>query len=372
MLTLTEQTATSVGDNWDDEDDARWRGAARKYLATVASRTYLVKPDIGWPSDRDSERTGAAYYRALRQPVPNVVNATIGGIDACAVRILPNARPIGDGFDALSHTEALDVFRGLLLSSLIGDRDRHQYNWIADGERAYAIDHGLAFAPGSYIRISSFATDYVYTMMGYGIIDAGDMLRVIDDLPDNVASIARMAWSHVQRNGPAIPDDVRPLFRRYVESIIADRAGESALTYTDWYDGWTVDSPDDDPEDALACDCPDCIGEVTEASDMTWHRTHPADPGRWTRRHPHTSTRMGRNKLRCGFGEPKYAPRPHAHRWTAMRGWHSTAHESFIRIYCVCRLCERPAGRQFGKPCASGAVFPRKVDDILRNRYVIH
>lgn len=363
MLTLSHQTATEVGSNYADEDDERWRGAARKYLATVADRTYLVKPDIGWPSNRDHERVAAAFYRSLGQPVPNVVNATIGGTDACAVRILPNAYPIGDEFASISLSAAKDVFRGLILSSLIGDRDRHQYNWIHDGRRAYAIDHGLAFADMSYgPRIPSFATEYVYDMLDAGVLSLGDMAVIAATLPERATRMAAIAWAHVGKayNAPYLPDDVRAYAQAYVAAITTDYAGARRLTYDNWSVDYDPDmsDPDDDP-----CDCEDCIGQVTDdaepmtgddtarraaAGEMVWNVDH------WTTPIPN------RNRMACGFDAPAYAAIPHRHSWSVIRGWHSTGYAN----KCKCSGCIAPQGRQAGKRCISGKVFPRKVSDI--------
>lgn len=360
MLTLSRQTVTKVGTNYDDDEDMRWRGAAEKYLATVAERTYLVKPDIGWPSDRDHERVAAAYYRRMGVPVPNVVNATVGGIAACAVRILHNAHPIGDDFGNLTSSESRDVFRGLLLSSLIGDRDRHGYNWIADGTRAYAIDHGLAFAQGGIGRISGFATEYVYDMLDAGTIALDDMADIAANLPEDAARIAALAWAHVRRDGGNMPEDVRSHFAEYVEAIRADYNSGRELTYTDWFAGYAVGDPEPtEPE----CDCTMCRGQESEPSDMTWHTLRTID------RTAESSVIVIRKRNNiCGSADPRWAIRPHAHRWSMTRGWHSSA----ITQRCRCAQCHRPAGRMAGKPCPSGKPFPRKVSDIRRNVWIVH
>lgn len=382
MLTLSRQTVTKVGDRYDPDpsnDDARWMGAAEKYLATVAERQYLVKPDVGWPSDRDNERVAAAFYRRMGAPVPNVVNATIGGIDACAVRILPDAQPIGDGFAYLTPGQAQDVFRGLLLSSLIGDRDRHGYNWIADDTRAYLIDHGLAFASSGTGQISSFATEYVYDMLDAGIISFANMRIIAGTLPVNAAEIAALAWAHVQRDSGMLPEDVRAHFTEYVDALEIDYRGDKELTYTNWYTGFATGEPEPtEPE----CDCSICRGQDYDPSGMTWHRQTDGEY-RWTRRHnPDAPVIVLRNILRCGVDAPKYAPEPHKHRWTNTRGWHSAplstpyaldddgplARALGYAAMCQCADCYRPAGRMAGKLCPTGHVFPRKVSDVRRNQ----
>lgn len=374
MLTLSRQTVTKVGTDWYDEDDMRWRGAAEKYLATVAERTYLIKPDIGWPSDRDNERVAAAFYRRMGVPVPNVVNATVGGVDACAVRIIPDAHPIGESFGSITRQEGLDVFRGLLLSSLIGDRDRHGYNWIADGAHAYAIDHGLAFASAGTGQISGFATEYVYDMLDSGVITLGDMRAIVDTLPVNAVATARLAWAHVRRDAGDLPVDVRQHFAEYVEALASDYGNGRELTYTNWYSGWSAGDPESDDEDA--CDCPDCIGQEDEGEDMTWHRTDPDGEYRWTNRKP---VIVLRNVIRCGMPFPQ----GHRHAWSTARGWHSQVDAAPFALaedgplaraldWCICPRCPRPAGRQAGRLCHTGRRFGRKVTDIRRNRYILH
>ena len=359
-LTISEITAREVGDDWDDEDDARWRGAARKYLATMQGRTYLVKPDIGWPSNRDAERIAAAYYRSLGQPVPNVVNATIGDHVACAVRIIDGADPIGDNFHMLSPTEARDVFRGLLLSTLIGDRDRHQYNWIHDGERAYAIDHGLSFAPNGYIRVPAFATEYVIEMIEAGSLTEADMRQIARDLPNSAERMAALAWEHMGSAGPDLSMNVREVFSRYIDALLDDyNSGNGALTYTDWFDGWTPDEPEPDEDDApdvSLCYCTGC--RIKHTSSGTPDALDPDGPLARA-----LATPVRRNAPLCGYDAPVYAPVPHAHRWSVGRGWHSTR---MIPERCVCVWCKRPAGRAVGLLCSSLKVFPRKVSDIRR------
>lgn len=370
MLTLSEHTATRVGSYDTDDDTERWRGAARKYLATVDGREYLVKPDIGWPSDRDNERVAAAFYRRLGAPVPNVVNATIGGTDACAVRILPNAYPIGDGFDNLTRSEALDVVRSAMLSTLIGDRDRHQYNWIHDGTRAYAIDHGLAFSTGTIARMSYLVNEYVYDMLDSGVITTGDIIDIANTLPTEAPRIAALAWAHVQQNyrESDIPTDIRAHFGEYAQAVASDYNGAQELRGDDWYAGWTSDAVEDEPE----CDCTDCIGQYDEPSDMTWYAS-TGEPLRWTRRRKHEPVVPVRNRMACAAmprvvdGSIRFsAPNNHRHTWSGGRGWHSTPKMRNGQPVCVCGACVRRDGRQAGRLCPSGRVFGRKVTDITR------
>src|SRR5688500_10332035 len=149
MITLTSQTLRKIDRYPDDDDDGKWMGAALKYLATYDGREYLIKPDVGWPSDSTRERVAAAFYRAIGVRTANVVRAMVDGTPSVAVRIIDGVEPIGDGMYALCKDAALDVVRGVLGAALIGDGDKHAYNFITDGFRAWSIDHGLAFGNDS-------------------------------------------------------------------------------------------------------------------------------------------------------------------------------------------------------------------------------
>jgi hypothetical protein len=323
MLLVSATTARRIESRASGSDE-RWSGAAVKYLAEFDGRTYLVKPDTGWPSDSARERVAAAYYRAMGQPTANVIRASVDGTPAVAVRVIEDAEPIGMEMELLNYTDALTVTRAALLACLIGDSDKHEFNFISDGVKVYAIDHGLAFN-GSIGRALWTPLAHVSSFLSAGTIGWSDVDRIIEELPAGAYAMALLAYSHA---GAHVSDDkvIDGDFREALRNAIADYRGP----------GFNRDSPDDED-----CDCDDCRHEQDE----------PADPACWFgENHRHVLTDSG---MRWRTVRPRGRPR--------------------IVFFCNCDMCERPArGNPWGvkgAPCLTGKRWRTRREDIQRGPF---
>jgi hypothetical protein len=243
MLTLTTGTDTvrAVGRDYDDDDDARWRGAALKYLATLDGRTYLVKPDLGWPSDSAVERVAAAFYRAIGVPTANIVRAEVDGTPACAVRVLENAYAIGEYLSGLDHVQALDLVRCTFGASLLSDGDKHPYNFLTDGARVYAIDHGLAMRGGT-VKIPWNNRMMLTELVELGTVTWADIHAELDRIRDDAHTLANLAYKHAGKYGSELADNWKEILHDDLNDLANDPYGND-----DDYDP-TYDDDDDDVE----------------------------------------------------------------------------------------------------------------------------
>lgn len=351
MLTLTSQTIRKVGRYGDDDDD-QFMGAALKYLATYDGREYLVKPDVGWPSNSRAERVAAAFYRAIGIRTANCVRASVDGTDAIAVRLIPDAMPIGDGMGSISRDEALDVVRGVLGAALIGDGDKHCYNFITDGTHAYSIDHGLAFS-GYSGKVNYTGGEHLSEFISAGILTLADMHAVADDLPESTGTLAKLAHEHA-----GVPSSVDIIGWRSMLHSELDRISA---------DPWDNDSDDADPDD---CDCDECMPPDPDCDDAyAWgdggHERYSTDAGAWrtcsTRRNARAAQlRLDQSRERIVHMQ-RVANRDHVEICSRCK-----EAEMAVLLPCKCRYCVRPAGRMAGKRCITYRVFARKVSDIVR------
>lgn len=245
MLTLTSQTIQRVGSNYEDSDDDKWRGAAKKYLATYNGRDYLVKPDLGWPSDSARERIAAAFYRAVGVRTANCVRASVDGTSAVAVRIIPNASPIGDDMVYLTHQEGMDVVLGVFAAAMVGDGDKHCYNFIHDGEHAYSIDHGLAFN-GTSAKVNYTGGEHITTLTESGVVTWQDVRDILADMPDNTGTLAELAYSHAEVPSSVSVNGWREIMAREIERLEEDE--DSAYDDEDYSDEDEDDSGHHDPD----------------------------------------------------------------------------------------------------------------------------
>src|SRR5687768_5109409 len=261
MITLTSQTLRKIDRYPDDDDDGKWMGAALKYLATYDGREYLIKPDVGWPSDSTRERVAAAFYRAIGVRTANVVRAMVDGTPSVAVRIIDGVEPIGDGMYALCKDAALDVVRGVLGAALIGDGDKHAYNFITDGFRAWSIDHGLAFGNDSG-KINYTGAEHLTTLTDAGIITWQDVRDVLDSIPANAGALAEIAYRHASAIGYVDVDGWRAQLHERIDRII---------------DGHTPEDDYDEDE----CDCEECM-PVDAGCETVDHREWSINRGWYT------------------------------------------------------------------------------------------
>lgn len=351
MLALTSQTIRKVGRYGEDDED-RYMGAALKYLATYDGREYLIKPDVGWPSNSRAERVAAAFYRAIGIRTANCVRASVDGTDAIAVRLIEDAEPVGDNMSLLSRDEMLDVTRGVLGAALIGDGDKHAYNFITDGVHAYSIDHGLAFS-GYSGKVNYTGGEHLTAFLESGRLTLADMHSVIDSLPESTGTLAKLAHEHA-----GVPSKVDTTGWRDMLHAELDRIGDDPY-------GMADDEPDDE------CDCEDCMPADPDCDDsdawgMGGHERYSTGLGRWrtcsTRRHARSAqARLDQSRERIRHGQ-RVANRAHIEICSPCR-----IAELAVVEPCQCIHCERPSGRMAGKRCVTYRVFPRKVSDIVRN-----
>jgi hypothetical protein len=131
-------------------------------LADLASgHQVVIKPEAGIRAGRvrdvitpggDFIREEAAFWIAqhLGTPTPPIVQRDVPGEgNAVVSAFIPGAKTMyeymRDGRQPHGEKIARDERSIALLDMVIGNTDRHAGNYMSDGERLYAIDHGLAF-----------------------------------------------------------------------------------------------------------------------------------------------------------------------------------------------------------------------------------
>jgi hypothetical protein len=120
----------------------------------------VIKPESGMHQGRmrdnitpghDGVREEAAYWiaRILRTPTPAVVQRDTPKGRAIVSAFIPDAEVWWTLRGERREPHGPDIDKDLrsmaLLDMVIGNTDRHAGNYMSDGKRVFAIDHGLAF-----------------------------------------------------------------------------------------------------------------------------------------------------------------------------------------------------------------------------------